>query len=69
MQSERRGTAHATLAARAAIARGFDDILVDLRRHAADLRANPYVAARGLADGAGLVALGFEPATRPATAG
>ncbi len=32
---ERRGTAHAVLAAREAIARGYDDILVDLRRYSA----------------------------------
>ena len=62
MQSERKGTAHATLAARAAIARGYDDILVTY----ADI---PLISAQtlgalrqGLADGAGLVVLGFEAA-------
>jgi bifunctional UDP-N-acetylglucosamine pyrophosphorylase / glucosamine-1-phosphate N-acetyltransferase len=62
VQSERRGTAHAVLAARAAIARGYDDILVSY----ADI---PLIAATslaalrgGLAAGAGLVVLGFEAA-------
>jgi bifunctional UDP-N-acetylglucosamine pyrophosphorylase/glucosamine-1-phosphate N-acetyltransferase len=62
VQSERRGTAHATLAARAAIARGYDDILVTY----ADipLITAPTLSAlrQGLADGAGLVVLGFEAA-------
>ncbi len=60
VQNERRGTAHATLAARAAIARGWDDILVTY----ADI---PLISAQtlaslrdGLAKGAGLVVLGFE---------
>jgi bifunctional UDP-N-acetylglucosamine pyrophosphorylase/glucosamine-1-phosphate N-acetyltransferase len=60
VQNERKGTAHATLAARAAIARGFDDILVTY----ADiplLSAQTLGALReGLARGAGLVVLGFE---------
>ena len=43
---ERRGTAHAVLAARAALARGADDVLVDLRRHAADPRRDAGAAAR-----------------------
>jgi len=62
VQAERRGTAHAVLAARAAIARGADDILVvfgdtplirprTLRR----LRA-------ALSDGAAVAVLGFRPA-------
>ena len=62
VQGERRGTADATLAARAAIARGFDDIVVAY----ADL---PLISAQtlaslrdGLAAGAGLVVLGFEAA-------
>ncbi len=60
VQRERKGTAHATLAARAAIARGYDDILLtyaDVPLISAatlnDLRA-------GLAEGAALVVLGFE---------
>jgi bifunctional UDP-N-acetylglucosamine pyrophosphorylase/glucosamine-1-phosphate N-acetyltransferase len=60
VQNERKGTAHATLAARAAIARSFDDILVTY----ADiplLSAQTLGALReGLARGAGLVVLGFE---------
>lgn len=62
VQRERRGTAHAVLAARAAIAEGFDDIVVAF----ADtplVRAETFSALRdGLASGAGVVALGFEAA-------
>jgi bifunctional UDP-N-acetylglucosamine pyrophosphorylase/glucosamine-1-phosphate N-acetyltransferase len=60
VQSERRGTAHAVLAARAAIARGYDDVLVsyaDIPLISADALA---ALREGLAGGAGLVALGFE---------
>ncbi len=62
VQTERLGTAHAVLAARDAIARGFDDLLVvfaDVPLIAPDvLRA----LRDALAQGAGLVALGFEAA-------
>jgi bifunctional UDP-N-acetylglucosamine pyrophosphorylase/glucosamine-1-phosphate N-acetyltransferase len=62
VQTERRGTAHAVLAARAAIARGWDDVIVSY----ADIpliRPETLAALRaGLAEGAGLVALGFEAA-------
>ena len=62
VQSERRGTAHAVLAAREAIARGYDDILVTY----ADIpliRSETLLALRAaLAEGADLVALGFAPA-------
>ena len=62
VQGERRGTAHAVLAARSAIARGYDEILVTY----ADIpliRAATLKALRdGLAEGAALVALGFAPA-------
>ncbi len=62
VQRERRGTAHAVLAARDAIARGYDDIVVTY----ADIpliRAATLKAMRdSLAEGAGLVALGFAPA-------
>jgi bifunctional UDP-N-acetylglucosamine pyrophosphorylase/glucosamine-1-phosphate N-acetyltransferase len=62
VQHERRGTAHAVLAARAAIARGYDEVLVTY----ADIpliRAATLEALRaGLASGADLVALGFAPA-------
>jgi bifunctional UDP-N-acetylglucosamine pyrophosphorylase / glucosamine-1-phosphate N-acetyltransferase len=62
VQTERRGTAHAVLAARDAITRGYDDILVTY----ADiplLRGATLAAMRaGLADGDGLVVLGFATA-------
>jgi bifunctional UDP-N-acetylglucosamine pyrophosphorylase / glucosamine-1-phosphate N-acetyltransferase len=61
VQRERRGTADAVLAAREAIARGYDDIIVAY----ADIpliRGATLAAMRsGLADGAGLIALGFAP--------
>ena len=61
VQTERRGTAHATLAARDALARGFDDVLVTY----ADvplLSVATFEGLRaGLAAGADVVALGFEP--------
>lgn len=62
VQSERRGTAHAVLAAKPALARGADDILVIfgdtpliLPQTLANLRA-------ALADGAAIAVLGFTPA-------
>ena len=62
VQGERRGTAHAVLAAREAIGRGYGEILVTY----ADiplLRGTTLSAMRAiLAEGAGLVALGFAPA-------
>jgi bifunctional UDP-N-acetylglucosamine pyrophosphorylase/glucosamine-1-phosphate N-acetyltransferase len=62
VQSERRGTAHATLAARAAIARGYDDVLV-VYADAPLLTAPSLKALRQpLADGADLAALAFEAA-------
>jgi bifunctional UDP-N-acetylglucosamine pyrophosphorylase/glucosamine-1-phosphate N-acetyltransferase len=61
VQLKRRGTADAVLAAREAIARGYDDIIVTY----ADIpliRGATLAAMRsGLADGAGLIALGFAP--------
>ncbi len=61
VQGERRGTAHAVLAAREAIARGYDDIVVAY----ADIpliRAATLAALRAaLTDGADLAALGFAP--------
>ncbi len=62
VQSKRRGTAHAVLAARAAIARGYDDLLVVF----ADtplVRAETFLSMRrALADyHAAVVVLGFEP--------
>jgi bifunctional UDP-N-acetylglucosamine pyrophosphorylase / glucosamine-1-phosphate N-acetyltransferase len=62
VQRERRGTAHAVLAAREAIAAGYDDILVTY----ADIpliRGQTLAALRGgLAEGAAVVALGFAAA-------
>lgn len=58
-QSERLGTAHAVLAAREAIARGYDDILVvfgDTPLVEADALAR---AREGLASGADVVVMGF----------
>lgn len=62
VQRERRGTAHAVLAARDAIARGYDDILV-LYADVPLVSVATLRAMRGaLADGAAVVALGFEAA-------
>lgn len=62
VQTERRGTAHAVLAAREVVAEGYDDVIVAFAdtplvrpETFADLR-------RGLADGAAVVGLGFEAA-------
>ncbi len=61
-QRERRGTAHAVLAAKAAIARGYDDVLV-VYADIPLIRGETLAAMReGLAEGAALVALGFAPA-------
>jgi bifunctional UDP-N-acetylglucosamine pyrophosphorylase/glucosamine-1-phosphate N-acetyltransferase len=62
VQSERRGTAHAVLAARSAIARGYDDIIIAfgdtplLRSQTIGRLRQP------LAQGAAIVVLGFRPA-------
>ncbi|MDE2578813.1 MAG: bifunctional UDP-N-acetylglucosamine diphosphorylase/glucosamine-1-phosphate N-acetyltransferase GlmU [Hyphomicrobiales bacterium] len=60
-QTERLGTAHAVLAARTALARGYDDILVAF----ADtplVTAETFAALRaGLAGGAAVTVLAFEP--------
>ena len=60
VQRERRGTAHATLAAGAAIARGFDDVLVVYADAPLLTSASLLSLRQALADGAGLAALGFE---------
>jgi bifunctional UDP-N-acetylglucosamine pyrophosphorylase/glucosamine-1-phosphate N-acetyltransferase len=61
-QAERRGTAHAVLAARAAIARGADDILI-LFGDTPLIRAEVLNRLRGaLAGGASVALLGFRPA-------
>ena len=62
VQRERRGTAHAVLAARAAIARGYDDVAVAYA-DAPLLRGSTLAAMRAaLSDGVGVVALGFKAA-------
>jgi bifunctional UDP-N-acetylglucosamine pyrophosphorylase/glucosamine-1-phosphate N-acetyltransferase len=62
VQAERLGTAHAVLAAREAIARGYDDLIIVF----ADtplVRAQTLASLRaGLADGVGVNVLGFEAA-------
>jgi bifunctional UDP-N-acetylglucosamine pyrophosphorylase / glucosamine-1-phosphate N-acetyltransferase len=61
VQSERRGTAHAVLAARAAIARGFNDILV-IYGDTPLIRPETLSRMRAaLAEGAALAVLGFRP--------
>jgi bifunctional UDP-N-acetylglucosamine pyrophosphorylase/glucosamine-1-phosphate N-acetyltransferase len=61
VQSQRRGTAHAVLAAKAAIARGFDDILV-IYGDTPLIRPETLLRMRAaLAEGAALAVLGFRP--------
>ena len=60
IQHERRGTAHAVLAARAAIARGFDDVLVVFADTPLVLAQTFSQMRAALAAGAGVVALAFE---------
>ena len=61
MQAERRGTAHAVLAARAAIARGAGRRPGDLRRHAAAPAGDAEADARRARAGAASSVLGFRP--------
>lgn len=62
VQTERLGTAHAVLAARAAIARGYDDVLVAFGDHPL-LEPTALLEARALlAGGAAVAVLGFRPA-------
>jgi bifunctional UDP-N-acetylglucosamine pyrophosphorylase/glucosamine-1-phosphate N-acetyltransferase len=62
VQEQRLGTGHAVLSARAAIARGYDDILV-MFGDTPLIEAEPLLAARKkLADGAAVVVVGFRPA-------
>jgi len=62
LQAERRGTAHAVLAAEAALARGYDDVLV-VFADTPFVRAATLERLRGpLATGAAMVVLGFRPA-------
>jgi bifunctional UDP-N-acetylglucosamine pyrophosphorylase / glucosamine-1-phosphate N-acetyltransferase len=61
VQAERRGTAHAVLAARAAIARGADDVLV-IFADTPLIRPQTLTRMRqALAEGAALAVLGFRP--------
>jgi len=62
VQNERRGTAHATLAARAAIARGCDDVLVVYADAPLVTAASLKALREALAEGADLAALAFEAA-------
>ena len=62
VQEQRLGTGHAVLAARAAIARGYDDLLV-MFGDAPLIEAEPLLAARQkLPEGAAVVVVGFRPA-------
>lgn len=62
LQHERLGTAHAVLAAREAIAEGFDDLLV-LFADTPLVESDDIAAMRkGLSDGAAVVVMGFEAA-------
>ncbi|WP_018391162.1 bifunctional UDP-N-acetylglucosamine diphosphorylase/glucosamine-1-phosphate N-acetyltransferase GlmU [Ancylobacter sp. FA202] len=61
VQAERRGTAHAVLAARAALERGFDDVVV-MYGDTPLVRPDTLAALRApLTDGAGVAVLGFRP--------
>lgn len=62
VQTERRGTAHAVLAARAALERGFDDVVV-MYGDTPLVQPETLAALRApLAEGAGVAVLGFRPA-------
>ncbi|SDP12434.1 UDP-N-acetylglucosamine pyrophosphorylase /glucosamine-1-phosphate N-acetyltransferase [Phyllobacterium sp. YR620] len=61
-QTERLGTAHAVLAARDAIARGYDDVLVVFGDTPLIETAALAQARARLADGADVVVMGFRPA-------
>ncbi len=62
IQAERRGTAHAVLAARPALARGADDVLVAFADTPLVSGATFARLRAALADGAGIAVLGFRPA-------
>jgi CTP:molybdopterin cytidylyltransferase MocA len=62
VQSERRGTAHAVLAARAALAQGADDVIVHYADTPLLTGATLQVLRSGLAGKVAVSALGFEPA-------
>ena len=62
VQGARRGTAHAGLAARQALARGYDDVVVAYADTPLISAATIAALRQPLAEGAGLAALGFEAA-------
>jgi bifunctional UDP-N-acetylglucosamine pyrophosphorylase / glucosamine-1-phosphate N-acetyltransferase len=62
LQTERLGTAHAVLAARDAIAKGYDDILVMFGDTPLIDTGSLLLARQKLADGAEVVVMGFRPA-------
>lgn len=62
VQSERLGTAHAVLAARAALATGYDDLIVLFADTPLVTGATILALRNALAAGAGVAALGFEAA-------
>jgi bifunctional UDP-N-acetylglucosamine pyrophosphorylase / glucosamine-1-phosphate N-acetyltransferase len=62
LQTERLGTAHAVLAARSAIAKGYDDILVMFGDTPLIDTGSLLLARQKLADGAEVVVMGFRPA-------
>jgi bifunctional UDP-N-acetylglucosamine pyrophosphorylase / glucosamine-1-phosphate N-acetyltransferase len=59
VQTERRGTAHAVLAARSAIANGYDDVIVLFADTPLVTGATISALRLALAEGAGVAALGF----------
>ncbi|PKA39626.1 bifunctional N-acetylglucosamine-1-phosphate uridyltransferase/glucosamine-1-phosphate acetyltransferase [Rhizobium sullae] len=59
LQEERLGTGHAVLAAREAIARGYDDVLVTYGDVPLQTEGPLKAARQGLADGCDIVVLGF----------
>jgi bifunctional UDP-N-acetylglucosamine pyrophosphorylase/glucosamine-1-phosphate N-acetyltransferase len=62
VQTERRGTAHAVLAAKAALARGYDDVLVAFADTPLITPATLTGLRSALAKGAAVAVLGFRPA-------
>ncbi|QGM46506.1 bifunctional UDP-N-acetylglucosamine diphosphorylase/glucosamine-1-phosphate N-acetyltransferase GlmU [Methylocystis heyeri] len=62
VQEERRGTAHATLAAREALAAGFDDLLILFADTPLVTPASMSALRAALKDGAAVAVLGFEAA-------
>jgi bifunctional UDP-N-acetylglucosamine pyrophosphorylase/glucosamine-1-phosphate N-acetyltransferase len=62
LQKERLGTGHAVLAARDAIARGYDDILVTYGDVPLQTEATLKAARQGLAEGSDIVVIGFHTA-------